>query len=129
MIDRSHDLSLTRQAQVLNISRGSVYYKPRPVSAEDLAIMRRIDELHLDFPFAGSRMLRDMLRREGFDVGRQRVATMMKRMGIEALYRRPNTSKPAPGHKIYPYLLRGVRVERPNQELCRKVGDGVRKAA
>lgn len=116
MIDRSHDLSLTRQAQVLNISRGSVYYKPRPVSAEDLAIMRRIDELHLDFPFAGSRMLRDMLRREGFDVGRQRVATMMKRMGIEALYRRPNTSKPAPGHKIYPYLLRGVRVPRDNQD-------------
>jgi putative transposase len=115
MIDGSHDLSITRQAQVLNISRGSVYYKPRPASAEDLAIMRRIDELHLDFPFAGGRMLRDMLRREGFAIGRQRVATMMKRMGIEALYRRPNTSKPAPGHKIYPYLLRGVTVERPNQ--------------
>jgi putative transposase len=77
--------------------------------------MRRIDELHLEFPFAGSRMLRDLLGREGFEIGRQRVATMMKRMGIEAIYRRPNTSKPAPGHKIYPYLLRGVRVERPNQ--------------
>jgi len=115
MIDRNHELPIARQAKVLNISRGSAYYKPRPVSAEDLAIMRRIDELHLEFPFAGSRMLRDLLGREGFEIGRQRVATMMKRMGIEAIYRRPNTSKPAPGHKIYPYLLRGVRVERPNQ--------------
>jgi putative transposase len=115
MIERSHELPVSRQAKVLNISRGSVYYKPRPVSAADLAIMRRIDELHLDYPFAGSRMLRDMLGREGVPVGRRRVATMMKRMGIEAIYRRPSTSKPAVGHKIYPYLLRGVKVERPNQ--------------
>jgi len=115
MIDRSHELSVSRQAKVLNISRGSVYYEPRPVSAADLAIMRRIDELHLDYPFAGSRMLRDMLGREGVHAGRQRIATMMRRMGIEALYRRPNTSKPAPGHKIYPYLLRGLKIERPNQ--------------
>ena len=115
MIDRSHDLSITRQAKVLNISRGSVYYKPRPVSANDLAIMRRIDELHLDHPFAGSRMLRDLLHREGIETGRRHVATLMKRMGIEAIYRRANTSKPAPGHKIYPYLLRGLKVERPNQ--------------
>jgi putative transposase len=115
MIDRDHDLSLVRQARVLNISRGAVYYKPRPVSPEDLAIMRRIDELHLDYPFAGSRMLRDFLNRAGVSIGRRHVATLMKRMGIEALYRRPNTSKPAPGHKIYPYLLRGVKVEKPNQ--------------
>ena len=115
MIDRSHDLPLTRQAKVLKLSRSSLYYRPRPVSPADLAIMRRIDELHLDYPFAGSRMLRDLLRGEGVSIGRQRVATMMKRMGIEAIYRRPNTSKPAPGHKIYPYLLRGVAVERPNQ--------------
>jgi putative transposase len=115
MIDRSHELPVARQAKVLSISRGSIYYKPRPVPAADLAIMRRIDELHLDYPFAGSRMLRDMLGREGVHVGRQRVAAMMKRMGIEALYRRPSTSKPAPGHKIYPYLLRGLKVERPNQ--------------
>ena len=115
MIDRDHDLSLVRQAKVLNISRGSVYYKPRPVSSEDLAIMRRIDELHLDYPFAGSRMMRDFLNRAGVSIGRRHVATLMKRMGIEALYRRPNTSKPAPGHKIYPYLLRGVKVEKPNQ--------------
>ncbi len=115
MINRQHDLSITRQAKVLNISRGSVYYKPRPVSAADLAIMRRIDELHLDYPFAGSRMLRDILCREGVQIGRRHVTTMMKRMGIEALYRKPNTSKPEPGHKIYPYLLRNLPVIRPNQ--------------
>ena len=112
MIDRSHDLSLSRQAKALGVSRGAVYYKPRPVSAEDLKIMRRLDELHLDYPFAGSRMLRDMLRREGVSIGRRHVATLMKRMEIEAIYRRPNTSKPAPGHKVYPYLLRGKRIER-----------------
>jgi putative transposase len=115
MIDRGHELALIRQAKLLKLSRSSVYYRPRPVSPADLAIMRRIDELHLDYPFAGSRMLRDLLRGEGIAIGRQRVATMMKRMGIAALYRRPNTSKPAPGHKIYPYLLRGLAVDRPNQ--------------
>lgn len=114
MIDRSHELPLRRQAAVLKLSRSGLYYRARPVSPADLAVMRRIDELHLDYPFAGSRMLRDLLRGEGVGIGRGRVATMMKRMGIEALYRRPNTSKPAPGHKIYPYLLRGVAVERPN---------------
>jgi len=115
MIDRSHALPVTRQAKALNVSRGSVYYMPRPVSAGDLAIMRRIDELHLEYPFMGSRMLRDMLNREGIGIGRRHVATLMRRMGIEALYRRPNTSKPAAGHKIFPYLLRGLTVERPNQ--------------
>ena len=115
MIDRNHELSIVRQAKALNISRGSVYYRPRPVSPEDLTIMRRIDELHLDYPFAGSRMMRDFLNRAGVSIGRRHVATLMKRMGIEALYRRPNTSKHAPGHKIYPYLLRGVKVEKPNQ--------------
>ena len=115
MIDRSHELPLTRQASVLGISRGSVYYEPCPVSAPDLAIMRRIDELHLDHPFAGSRMLRDLLNGEDIAVGRDQVRTMMRRMDIEALYRRPNTSKPGAEHKIYPYLLRGLAVERPNQ--------------
>ena len=115
MIDRDHDLPLTRQAQVLRLSRSSLYYQPQPVSAEDLAIMGRIDKLHLNFPFAGSRMLRDFLRAEGFQIGRDRVITLMRRMGVEALYRRPNTSKPALGHKIHPYLLRGMKIERPNQ--------------
>lgn len=115
MIDRSHTLPLARQARELGISRGSVYYLPRPVSAADLAIMRRIDELHLEFPFAGSRMLCDLLRQEGIEIGRQHVATLMKKMAIEAIYRRPNTSKPTPGHKIYPYLLRKLPIVRPNQ--------------
>jgi putative transposase len=92
MIDRTHALPLTRQAEVLKLSRSSVYYQPRPVPPGDLAVMRRIDELHLDHPFAGSRMLRDLLGGEGVEIGRQRVATMMRRMGIEAIYRRPNTS-------------------------------------
>ena len=115
MIDRDHDLPVTQQAQALGLSRSTIYYKPRPVSAEDLELMRRLDALHLDFPFAGARMLRDLLRREGLLVGRRHVATLMKRMGIAAIYRRPNTSKPAPGHRIYPYLLRGVKIERPDQ--------------
>jgi putative transposase len=115
MIDRAHDLPITKQAAALNISRGSVYYLPRPVSAADLAFMRRIDELHLEFPFAGSRLLRDLLAAEGSKIGRRHVTTLMKRMGIEALYRRPRTTKPEPGHKIYPYLLRGAAITRPNQ--------------
>jgi putative transposase len=115
MIDRSHDLPVARQARELGISRGSVYYLPRPVPAADLALMRRIDELHLEYPFAGSRMLRDLLAGEGITVGRLHVATLMKRMAIEAIYRKPNTSKPTPGHKIYPYLLRKLPVTRPNQ--------------
>jgi putative transposase len=114
MIDHDHDLPIARQAKALGLARSTAYYMPRPVSAEDLKLMRRLDELHLDYPFAGARMLRDLLRREGVVVGRRHVATLMKRMGIEAIYRRPNTSKPAPGHKIYPYLLRGVTVERPD---------------
>jgi putative transposase len=115
MIDRTHALPVTRQARELGISRGSVYYLPRPTSAADLAIMRRLDELHMDFPFAGSRMLRDLLAADGVKVGRLHVSTLMKKMAIEAIYRRPNTSKPAPGHKVYPYLLRKLAVTRPNQ--------------
>jgi putative transposase len=115
MIDREHDLSITKQAAALNISRGSVYYLPRPVSANDLEVMRRLDRLHLQCPFAGSRMLRGLLAAEGCKIGRRHVKTLMKRMGIEALYRRPRTTKPEPGHKIYPYLLRDLEITRPNQ--------------
>ena len=115
MIDRKHDLSITRQAEVLRISRGSVYYLPRPVPDADLAIMQRLDRLHLEYPFAGSRMLRGLLALQGCKIGRRHVKTLMRRMGIEALYRRPRTTKPEPGHKIYPYLLRGMEITRPNQ--------------
>ena len=124
MIDRDHDLSIARQAKALNISRGSVYYVPRPVSAEDLALMRRMDELHLDFPFAGSADVAGLLTAKG-RIGRRHVATLMQRMGIDAIYRRPNTSKPAPGHKIYPYLLRKLTIERAEPRL----GDGHQCAA
>jgi len=115
MIDRGHELPLTRQAALLKLSRGSLYYTARPVTPADLTVMRRIDELHLDYPFAGSRMLRDLLRGEGVVIGRDRVVSMMRRMRIETIYCRPNTSKPSPGHKIYPYLLRDVTVEKANQ--------------
>ena len=115
MIDRSHDPPITKQAKALGISRGGVYYQPRPVSASNLTIMRRIDKPHLDYPFAGSRMLRDLLTFEGFKVGRLHIATLMKRMALEAIYRKPNTSKPTLGHKIYPYLLRNLSVTKPDQ--------------
>ena len=115
MIDRAHELPITKQAKALSISRGSVYYLPRPVSEADLAIMRRLDRLHLEFPFAGSRMLKGLLAAEGCKIGRRHVKTLMQRMGIEALYRRPRTTKPEPGHKIYPYLLRAVEITQPNQ--------------
>lgn len=115
MIDRDHALPIARQAKALGLSRSSIYSLPRPVSDADLALMRRIDELHLDYPFAGSRMLQGLLSAEGRKVGRLHISTLMKRMGVEAIYRRPNTSKPEPGHKIFPYLLRKLPVTRSNQ--------------
>jgi putative transposase len=115
MIDRTHAFPISKQARELGISRGSIYYLPRTTGTADLTLMRRIDELHLEYPFAGSRMLQGLLIAEGHEVGRLHVATLMKRMGIEALYRKPNTSKPEHGHKIYPYLLRKLPVTRSNQ--------------
>ena len=115
MIDRDHKLPLARQAKAVGISRGSIYYRPRPVGEAGLGLMRRIDELHLEYPFAGSRMMRGLLRHEGLPSGRRHIATLMRRMGIEALYRKPNTSRRRPGHTVYPYLLRGLEVSRPNQ--------------
>jgi len=115
MIDRNHALPIKRQAELVGISRGDVYYLPRDVSEADERLMKRIDVLNLERPFAGSRMLRDMLNREGFEVGRRHVATLMRRMGIEALYRKPNTSKKHPSHHVYPYLLRELKIERANQ--------------
>ena len=115
MMDRNHALPITRQAELLGISRGSVYYVAQSTCEAELRLIKRIDELNLARPFAGSRMLRDMRNREGFGVGRRRVATLMRRMGIQALYRQPSTSKKHPTHKVYPYLLRGMKIDRANQ--------------
>jgi putative transposase len=115
MIDSGHKLPVVRQAKLLELSRSSVYYQPQPTPESDLALMRILDRWHLEYPFAGSRMLRDMLRLAGHSIGRKRVATLMRKMGIEALYRKANTSRRHPAHRIYPYLLRGLPIERPNQ--------------
>lgn len=115
MIDRTHELPIARQCQVLGLARSTAYYRPREISAEDLALMRRLDALHLEHPFAGARMLRDLLRQDGHAIGRKRVATLMRRMGLEALYRKPRTSVPDKAHTVYPYLLRDLPIERPNQ--------------
>jgi putative transposase len=115
MIDGGHDLPIMRQAQLLELSRSAVYYRPQPTSAANLALMRRIDALHLEHPFAGARMLRDLLRQDSYAVGRKHVTTLMRMMGIEALYRKANTSRRHPEHRIYPYRLRGLTIDRPNQ--------------
>jgi putative transposase len=115
MIDRAHPLPVARQVKLVGISRSSAYYAPNPVSDADLALMRRIDELHLEHPFAGTRMLMRLLRREGLMIGRKHVGTLMRRVGIEALYRKPNTSRRHAAHKIWPYLLRERKIERSNQ--------------
>ena len=115
MIARDHDLPIKRQAELLGLSRASVYYRPRPVRADTLALMRRIDELHLELPFTGSRMLRDLLHLEGTRTGRQRIRRLMRIMGIEAIYRKKNTSGRHAQHPVYPYLLRNLVIYRPNQ--------------
>ena len=115
MIDREAELPIKRQAQLLGISRGTVYYRPEPIPEAELALMRRIDELHLEHPFAGSRMLRDLLRLQNIEVGRRHVGTLMRRMGIQALYRKPSTSTRHPAHPVLPYALRGMSIERANQ--------------
>ena len=114
MIDRTHELPLVRQCQILELARSTAYYHPQPLSESDLALMRRIDELHMDWPFAGARMLSRILKREGLAVGRRHVSTLMKRMSIHALYRKPSTSRRHPAHKVYPYLLRDLEITRPN---------------
>ncbi len=115
MIGRSHELPVSRQCPILHLARSTAYYEPVPIWPADLALMRRIDELHLEFPFAGSRTLRDLLRQEGRQIGRKHVRTLMHRTGIEALYRKPNTSKRHAAHPVYSYLLRHLTIDRPNQ--------------
>lgn len=115
MIDREHALPLAQQARLIDLSRSSLYYQSRPTSPRDIELMNEIDRLHTDWPFLGARMLRDMLRAKGYNVGRRHVASLMRRMGIEALYRKKKTSTPHPEHRVFPYLLRGLTIERPNQ--------------
>lgn len=115
MIKRGGELPMKRQCELLDLNRTGVYYTPRPVSQEELKVMRRIDELHLRWPFYGARRLARKLAKEGFDVGRVHVATLMRRMGIEARYRKPRTSVPSREGSIYPYLLGGLAIERPDQ--------------
>ena len=115
MIDRNHPLSIVKQAAAVGLSRASVYYVPRPISAADLSLMRRIDELHLAHPFMGARQLKRELLKAGIDVGRCHIRTLMQRLDIQAQCPQPGTSKSAPGHKIYPYLLRQLSITRANQ--------------
>jgi putative transposase len=115
MIDRTHALSITRQADALGISRGAVYYLPRAMSARDLALMRAIDALHLDFPFAGARMLRRLLRADFPGVGRRRIGTLMQHMGIAAVCPQPGTSRRHRAHPVFPYLLRHRSITQPNE--------------
>jgi putative transposase len=114
MIDPTHDLPVVRQCRILSLARSTAYYRPQAIGKGELAIMRRMDEWHLEYPFAGSRLLRDMLKREGHAIGRKHVATLMRKMGIEALYKKPNASRRHPAHPVYPYLLRGMTITRPN---------------
>ena len=118
MIGRDQpELSLSRQCEILAISRSSFYYTPKGESPANLALMRRIDELFLKYPFYGSRQVVRQLRREGIRIGRHRVRRLMRLMGLQAIYQAPRTSDPHPGHRIYPYLLRNLVIDRPNQVL------------
>jgi putative transposase len=118
MISAEHDLPIVRQCELIALAPSTFYYQPEPISEADLKIMFSIDELHLQMPFAGARMLRDKLREQGHIIGRKHVTTLMRRMGLEALYRKPSLSKRHPAHKVYPYLLRSLNIERANQVWC-----------
>ena len=116
MVDRQHpSLSLVRQCALLGVSRSSIYYRPRPASPEDLSLMGEIDRQYLETPFFGSRRMKAWLDRRGVGVSRKRVQRLMRAMGLRAIYRRPGTSRRSPEHPVYPYLLRNVRITRPNQ--------------
>ncbi len=118
MIDKENNVSIARQCKLLDLARSTFYYSPTPTSERDLKLMRQIDEIHMELPFYGSRRICYELRQRGYDVGRGHVSTLMRKMGIEALYRKPRTSKPHPEHKIYPYLLRGLEITRANHVWC-----------
>jgi putative transposase len=111
-------LPIVAQCRLLKVARSSFYYQPIPVSVDDLAVMRRMDELYLAHPFYGSRRMAAILRREGWSVNRKRVRRLMRLMGLRAIYQKPNTSRQHPEHKVYPYLPRGLTIDRPNQVWC-----------
>jgi putative transposase len=119
LVDRGDDqMSIVDQCRLLRVPRSTLYYRPAPASDDDLRLMRRIDEQYLATPFYGSRRMVAVLRREGYAVNRKRVRRLMRLMGIEAIYQKPNTSQRHPDHKVYPYLLRGLVIDRPNQAWC-----------
>jgi putative transposase len=119
LVDRADPaLSVAAQCRLLKVARSTLYYQPAPVDPDDLALMRRMDELYTASPFYGSRRMVAMLRRDGWTVNRKRVRRLMRLMGLEAIYQKPNTSKAHPAHKVYPYLLRDLVIERPNQVWC-----------
>lgn len=118
MIASAHPLSIVRQCQLLDIARSTVYYRPLATTAIDDELMKRIDAVHLEWPFLGSRRIRDELADDGLVVNRKRVQRLMRIMGLTALYPKPRTTQPAPGHRIYPYLLRDLTIERPDQAWC-----------
>ena len=119
LVDRADPvLSIVTQCRLLKIARSTLYYRPAPVSEDDLAVMRRLDELYLATPFYGSRRMVAVLRRDGWSVNRKRVRRLMRLMGLEAIYQKPDTSRQHPEHKVHPYLLRGLPIDRPNQVWC-----------
>ena len=119
LVQRDHpQASLRLQCRLLGVSRSGLYYQPREVDPDELALMRRIDELYTAHPFYGTRQMSRHLRREGFPAGRDRVRRLMRKMGLEAVYCRPRTSRPDPEHRVYPYLLRNLAIERPHQAWC-----------
>ena len=118
MIDKTHQLSVRQQSQLIQINRSTLYYKSKEISSTDLSLMHLIDEIHHDYPFMGSRMIRDMLQRQGHQIGRRKVRRLMRLMGIHALYPKPNTSKPNLAHRIFPYLLKNMVIDHSNQVWC-----------
>jgi len=118
MIDKEHPLPVTAQRRTLKLSRSGIYYTPVPVSDTDRGLMRMIDEIHLELPYLGSRGIRSELKNRGHKAGRIHVRTLMRKMGIEAVYKKPRLSKPHPGHRIYPYLLKGLDITRANHVWC-----------
>jgi putative transposase len=118
MIDKEHELPITKQCHILELSRSSIYYEPAPVSDKDRELMRLIDEIHLEEPYLGSRGMKSVLKMRGYKAGRIHVRTLMRKMGIETLYKKPRLSKPHPGHKVYPYLLRGLNITEANSVWC-----------